>query len=280
MEVPNTIRIAARAILRNKVRSTLTMLGVIIGVASVITMIALGSGARASIDAQIEAQGVTLIYVSAGSHGGGGVRQGTGTTSKLTMDDAEAIAQQVPTVGLWTPVRSGPRPGRGREPELEHLGGRGKHRLRRPCATGSSRQAPTSRRAISSSPTRSASSAPRWPMTLFPEQDPVGQIVRVKNLPFRVVGVFARKGQGQWGQDQDDFILAPYTTIQRKLLGINFLHQISLTATRPEDRGAHRRRHHADCCASDTASRTRKMTTSTSGPWRRWPPRGSRWPKP
>jgi putative ABC transport system permease protein len=68
--------------------------------------------------------------------------------------------------------------------------------------------------------------------TLFPDQDPVGQIVRVRNLPFRVIGVFAPKGQGQWGQDQDDFVFAPYTTIQKKLLGITYIHQVSITATR------------------------------------------------
>src|SRR4029079_9442184 len=67
--------------------------------------------------------------------------------------------------------------------------------------------------------------------TLFPDQDPVGQVIRIKNLPFRVIGVLAPKGQGQWGQDQDDFIAAPYTTIQKKLLGITYLNQISIAAT-------------------------------------------------
>jgi len=233
MELPNTIRIAARAILRNKVRSSLTMLGVIIGVASVITMISLGAGARASIDAQIQAQGVTLIYVSAGSFGHGGVRQGTGTTSKLTMEDAEAMAQQVPTIGLWTPVV------RGRAQVVA-----GNQNWNTSVEGGNTDYVAVRNWVLTSG----ANFTPRDLLvadkvcilgatvaeTLFPDQDPVGQIVRVKNLPFRVVGVFAEKGQGQWGQDQDDFILAPYTTIQRKLLGITFLHQVSLTAKRPE----------------------------------------------
>jgi putative ABC transport system permease protein len=70
--------------------------------------------------------------------------------------------------------------------------------------------------------------------SLFPGEDPVGQIVRIKNLPFRVVGVLAEKGQGQWGQDQDDVIVAPYTTIQKKLLGVTYIHQVMVSATRPE----------------------------------------------
>ena len=94
MDFRETLRVAFKAIRRNKVRSTLTMLGVIIGVASVIAMIALGSGARASINEQIESQGTTLIYLSSGSwnRGGGGVRGGSGTTATLTMDDAVAGA--------------------------------------------------------------------------------------------------------------------------------------------------------------------------------------------
>src|SRR2546428_12337320 len=96
MEIGNTVRIATRAISRNKIRSVLTMLGVIIGVASVIAMIALGSGARASIDQQIQSQGTNVIFVSSGSFGrpgGGAVRGGAGTVTTLTLDDAKAIAE-------------------------------------------------------------------------------------------------------------------------------------------------------------------------------------------
>src|SRR5688572_835022 len=109
MEISNTIRIAARAIRRNKIRSMLTMLGVIIGVASVIAMIALGSGARASIDAQIQSQGTNVIYVSAGSfgRGPGAVRGGAGTNTSLTLEDARAIADEVPGVALVSPMVRG-----------------------------------------------------------------------------------------------------------------------------------------------------------------------------
>jgi len=104
MGIRETFRLALRAIRRNKVRSALTMLGVIIGVASVIAMIALGSGARAIIDEQIQSQGTTLIYLSSGSFGGPGrAHGGSGSITTLTMEDAEAIAREIPTVGLWTP---------------------------------------------------------------------------------------------------------------------------------------------------------------------------------
>ncbi len=104
MDLRETFRVALLAIRRNKVRSALTMLGVIIGVASVIAMIALGSGARAAIDEQIQSQGTTLIYLSSGSFGGPGrAAQGSGSTQNLTLDDAEAVAREVPTIARWTP---------------------------------------------------------------------------------------------------------------------------------------------------------------------------------
>src|SRR4026208_1178589 len=112
MEITNTVRIALKAILRNKVRASLTMLGVIIGVASVIAMIALGSGARAAIDEQIQSQGTALIYLSCGSFGGPGrAAQGSGTTQTLTEEDAEAVAREVPTIARLTPGVRGRAPG-------------------------------------------------------------------------------------------------------------------------------------------------------------------------
>ena len=108
MEVLNTLRIALNALRRNKVRSALTTLGVIIGVASVIAMIALSSGARASIDEQIQSTGTNVVYVSAGSWGRpGGVRGGAASVQTLTLEDAKALQDQVPTVAHLTPVVRG-----------------------------------------------------------------------------------------------------------------------------------------------------------------------------
>jgi putative ABC transport system permease protein len=231
MDFRETLRVALKAIRRNKVRSTLTMLGVIIGVASVIAMIALGSGARAAIDEQIESQGTSLIYLSSGSwnRGGGGVRGGSGTTATLTMEDAVAVSQ-LPGVSLWTPVV------RGRAQVVA-----GNQNWNTSVEGGNEDYVAVRSWVVADGAnftTREVLSADKVCLlgatvarTLFPDgESPVGQVIRIKNLPFRVVGVFAAKGQGQWGQDQDDFILGPFSTIQKKLLGITYLHQVSINA--------------------------------------------------
>jgi len=229
-----TFRLALRAIRRNKVRSALTMLGVIIGVASVIAMIALGSGARAIIDAQIQSQGTTLIYLSSGSHGGPGrAAQGSGTVQSLKIEDAEAIVREVPTIGRWTPGVSGraqviagnanwnTQVQGGNEDFLavrnwqlaegDNFTARDVLVAEKVCLLGAT-----------------------VAKTLFPDGDPVGQVIRIRNIPFRVLGVLAEKGQGQWGQDQDDFVVGPWTTIQKKLLGIDYIQQVSFTARTSE----------------------------------------------
>jgi putative ABC transport system permease protein len=231
MAIRDTLRIAFKAMRRNKVRSILTMLGVIIGVASVIAMIALGSGARAAIDEQIQSQGTTLIYVSSGSwnRGGGGVRGGSGTTTTLTMDDAVAVSQ-LPTVGKWTPVvRGRAQVVAGNQNWNTSVEGGNEEYVGVRNWVLSDGANFTARDILSSE--KVCLLGATVAKTLFPDQDPVGQVIRIKNLPFRVLGVFAPKGQGQWGQDQDDFIAAPYTTIQKKLLGITYLNQVSIAAT-------------------------------------------------
>ena len=234
MDFRETLRVALKAIRRNKVRSTLTMLGVIIGVASVIAMIALGSGARASINEQIESQGTTLIYLSSGSwnRGGGGVRGGSGTTATLTMDDAVAVSQ-MPGVAQWTPVvRGRAQVVAGNQNWNTSVEGGNEDYVAVRSWVLSAGANFTSREVLSAD--KVCLLGATVAKTLFPDGDPVGQVIRIKNLPFRVLGVFAPKGQGQWGQDQDDFIAAPYTTIQKKLLGITYLHQVSIAATRSE----------------------------------------------
>ena len=234
MDFRETLRVALKAIRRNKVRSTLTMLGVIIGVASVIAMIALGSGARASINEQIESQGTTLIYLSSGSwnRGGGGVRGGSGTTATLTMDDAVAVSQ-MPGVAQWTPVvRARTQVVAGNQNWNTSVEGGNEDYVAVRSWVLSAGANFTSREVLSAD--KVCLLGATVAKTLFPDGDPVGQVIRIKNLPFRVLGVFAPKGQGQWGQDQDDFIAAPYTTIQKKLLGITYLHQVSIAATRSE----------------------------------------------
>jgi putative ABC transport system permease protein len=233
-EILAVLRIAFRALARNKVRSALTALGVIIGVASVIAMIALSSGARAAIDAQIQSTGTNVVYVSAGSwNRPGGAHGGIGSVQTLTLDDAAAMRDQVPTVGKLTPVVRGRAQvvagNQNWNTSIE--GGNEDYLVVRnwPIASGAN---------ISPRDVLLADKVcllgETVAKTLFPGDDPVGQIVRVKNLPFRVIGVLSPKGQGQWGQDQDDIVIAPYTTIQKKLLGITWIHQVMISASRPD----------------------------------------------
>jgi putative ABC transport system permease protein len=231
MEISNTIRIAARAIRRNKIRSMLTMLGVIIGVASVIAMIALGSGARASIDQQIQSQGTNVVYVSSGSfgRGPGAVRGGAGSVTTLTLEDAQAIAGQVPTVQRMSPmVRGRVQVIAGNQNWNTSIEGGNEDYLEIrnwPLTSGANftpRDVLVAEKVLLLGATVVAN--------LYPDQDPVGQVIRVKNLPFRVVGVLAPKGQGQFGQDQDDLMVAPYTTVQKKVLGIPSIQQVLVSA--------------------------------------------------
>ena len=236
MKIRNVLRIALVAIRRNAVRSGLTMLGVIIGVASVIAMIALGSGARAAIDDQIQQQGTNVVYVSAGSFGRGPgmARGGAGSTTTLTLEDAQAIAREVPTIARVSPMARGRAQvvAGNQNWNTSVEGGTEDYIVIRnwPLASGADF---TARDVLVAE--KVALLGPTVAKTLFPDSDPVGQIIRVKNLPFRVVGVLTSKGQNQWGQDQDDIIIAPYTTVQKKLLGITFIQQIVLSATSSEN---------------------------------------------
>jgi putative ABC transport system permease protein len=231
LRLTNTLRLAVRAIRRNAVRSALTMLGVIIGVASVIAMIGLGSGARAAIDQQIQSQGTNVIYVSAGSfgRGPGTARGGAGSNTTLTMDDAQALQREVATIKQLSPmVRGRAQVVAGNMNWNTSIEGGTEDYLairNWPITSGANF---TARDVLVAD--KVALLGQTVATTLFPDQDPVGQVIRVKNLPFRVVGVLASKGQGQWGQDQDDVIVAPYTTVQKKLLGINYLNQVVLSS--------------------------------------------------
>jgi putative ABC transport system permease protein len=233
MDLLAILRIALTALRRNKVRSALTALGVIIGVASVIAMTALSAGARASIDEQMQAQGTNVVYVSAGSFGRGGVHSGSGGVQTLTLEDAQAILEQVPNVQRLTPVVRGRAQviAANQNWNTSMEGGNEDYVVIRnwPIASGAN---------ISPRDIQLADKVcllgDTVARTLFPGQDPVGQVIRIKSLPFKVVGVLAAKGQGQWGQDQDDIVIAPYTTLQKKLLGITYIHQMLVSSARPE----------------------------------------------
>jgi len=213
------------------------MLGIIIGVSAVIAMVSIGQGASASVQAQIESIGTNLLFVSAGAQNVGGVRSGTGDTgtNTLTVDDLQAIKREVPSVSMVTPsvnARSQLVAGNmnwntavtGVSEEYPEI-------RKWPVASGSfftDADVRTAARVIVIGQTLADS--------LFTGADPVGQDIRVMNLPFRVVGVMARKGQDPQGRDQDDVAFAPYTTVQKKILGrdrvqIAYVSAISQDAT-------------------------------------------------
>jgi putative ABC transport system permease protein len=214
------IRIAFRALARNKTRAALTMLGIIIGVSAVIIMVSIGQGAQASVQAQIESMGTNLLFVSAGAQNVGGVRSGTGDsgTNTLTVEDLDAIRREVPSVSMVSPLINA-------RAQLVAA-----NQNWSTSVQGVSEQFPEIRKwAVGSgdfftdSDVRTASRVIVVGQTvadnLFPGQDAVGQTVRVANMPFRIVGVMARRGQDPQGRDQDDTALAPYTSVQKKILG-------------------------------------------------------------
>jgi putative ABC transport system permease protein len=222
-------RIALKALGRNKMRTALTMLGMIIGVGAVITMVALGTGAQTSIDAQIQSAGTNMIMVNAGNFNQGGVRQGQGNASTLTPDDAAAIAQ-VPGVQYAAA---------GSNTRAQLIAGNQNWNT---TVQGTDVDLPL----IRSWPTQMGAFFTPQDVTaaakvavlgasvrdqLFgPGVDPTGQVIRVGNHPFTVSGVMAVKGQSSVGQDQDDVVFVPYTTVMKKMRGVTFIQQITVSA--------------------------------------------------
>ena len=230
MSLWNTLAIAVRALRRNGMRTALTALGMIIGVAAVIVMVAIGTGARTSIENQIKSAGTNIVNVVAGA-GFGPVRGGQGATTTLTAEDAEAIRRLVPGVRYMAP---------GLNSRTQVVSEHGNWNTQ---VQGTSGELPQIR---------------SWPMqfgTFFggPDvaraakvavlgsiardqlfgagADPTGATVRIKNQPFRVVGVLASKGQSAMpGQDQDDTVMVPYTTVQKRLQGVQHISSITISA--------------------------------------------------
>jgi putative ABC transport system permease protein len=213
--------IAFRALRVNKMRSLLTMLGIIIGIAAVIAMVAIGAGASKKISDQISSIGSNILLVISGSTTSGGLRAGAGSTPTLTLDDAKAIKAECPAVEAVGPtVRGSAQVVYGNQnwstlvlgitPELLSI-------REWPVVSG---------RNLSQSDVDGATKNCLIGRTvadnLFGDSDPVGKIVRVKKIPFIVVGVLDRKGQSPQGQDQDDTIFIPLPTAQRKVFGSQF----------------------------------------------------------
>jgi putative ABC transport system permease protein len=224
------IRVALRALARNKMRTILTMLGIIIGVGAVICTVAIGQGASAQVQQQIQALGDNIVMVFAGSVNTGGVRMGNGATKSLTADDAEAVLQHVPDVTAVSPiVGASVQAVFGNENWLTRANGTSADitEIRKwPVVEGSM---------FSTRDVDMAADVCVIGNTvaeqLFGDADPVGQVIRVQNLPFRVLGVLLAKGQNANGQDQDDMMIMPYTTVQKKISGISWIQLMMVSTT-------------------------------------------------
>jgi len=220
MNIGASIQIALRALRVNKLRSALTMLGIIIGVSAVIAMMAVGAGARERIAEQIRSIGSNVIIILSGSTTSGGIRIGSGSILTLTEDDATAIAREVPAVEAAAPtIRGTAQVVFGNQNWSTVIQGATPEYLvvrEWPVVSG---------RDIMPQDVDGAAKVVLLGQTvaanLFGDSDPLGEIIRIKKVPFTVVGVLAAKGQSAWGQDQDDIVVIPLSTAKRKVLGVS-----------------------------------------------------------
>lgn len=227
MRVGSTVTIAFRALRRNKLRSALTALGIIIGVAAVIAMVGIGSGAKAQVEAQIASLGENIILIFSGSTTASGIRTGWGGAGTLKIEDAEAIRREVPgVIAVSEEVVSTAQVAAGNQNWFTRIYGESADYfdLRQwPIADG----APFTAQDV-----RSANKVcviGRTTATqIFGSQDPIGQILRVKNVPFTVVGVLTPKGLSTQGVDQDDIVIMPYTSAMKRVIGGTTLRNINV----------------------------------------------------
>lgn len=234
MRPEKLIRIALRSIARTKMRSMLTMLGIIIGVSAVICMVAIGQGAQSRIEQSIQDLGVNMVVITPGTSSSGGVSRGAGSLNRLQVADAEKLTRESMLLSAVTPViMTGGRirggggnwraPVYGVDTTFEEIrdwqvvtgqwfAQADVRASRKVCLLGST-----------------------VANELFPDQDPIGQEIILRDVPFDIIGVLETKGQTASGDDQDDCVIAPYTTVQKRLAGRQFIAQILGSAWSPDD---------------------------------------------
>ena len=233
MDFWNTVRLAFRALARNKLRSSLTMLGIIIGVGAVIATVSIGQGAEYLVQQGIQSMGTNAVFISAGSSRPGGARLGSWAVKTLTIDDMNAILREVSLIREAAPAvisrvqvvyqnQNWNTTIQGTTPNFFGI-------RNWPVQAGS---------AFGNEEVDSAADVCVLGTTvagyLFGTESAVGKQIRIGNLPFRVVGVLESKGQSVMGDDQDDRIFAPYTTVQRKISGITWIQFINASAITQE----------------------------------------------
>jgi len=230
MNLKNLMKAAIRSLAKNKMRTFLTMLGIIIGVASVITMLAIGQGSRESIQAQISTLGTNVMMIFPSASTTGGVRMEAGTSQRMTLDDAKAVTERCPSILYLTPqVRTSGQLVAGSSnwrtsvygvyPEYFDI-----RNLK--IETGDR---------FSMNDDRSAAKVCLVGQTvvinLFGEgADAVGRFIRINKIPFKIVGIIEKKGQNAFGQDQDDMVIAPFSTVQKRMLTITYIQSMMASA--------------------------------------------------
>jgi putative ABC transport system permease protein len=231
MKLFNLIRIAIRALQRNKLRAFLTMLGIIIGVAAVIAMVAIGQGSKQSIQDQLSSMGSNMITIRPSSNQtvGGGARLDASGLQSLTLDDIKAIQKQATYITAVSPAVQAkgqaingalnwPTTIQGVSPEYLTI----RNWPLKDGITFTQEHVNTSDKVCLIGQTVVEN--------IFGSEDPVGKIIRFNKIPFKIIGVLGEKGENAFGQDQDDIILAPYTTVQKRILAIPYIQNIYASA--------------------------------------------------
>ncbi|MBP5307096.1 MAG: ABC transporter permease [Paludibacteraceae bacterium] len=234
MKLVNLLKIAVLALGNNKLRSFLTMLGIIIGVASVITMLAIGQGSKQSIQQQISEMGSNMIMIQPGADMRGGVRQDASSMQTLKLDDYDAIRNQVKAIAAISPLVSSSGQlinGNNNSPTtlqgvgLDYLEIRQYQMMEGEYFTEQDVRAAAKVCVVGKTIVDNLFSG---------GEDPVGKIIRFNSIPFRITGVLKSKGYNAMGRDQDDIVLAPYTTVMKRILSVTYLQQIVCSAVSEE----------------------------------------------
>jgi putative ABC transport system permease protein len=230
MKIFNLFKIAYKALLRNKTRALLTMLGIIIGIASVIAMVSIGKSSQLSINAQVSEMGTNLIMVSRAFQRQGGVNMGAGTVQSLKLSDVEAIQQKATYISMVSPVINASAQlvyGANNWPGSMQGGNTDLMEIRNyKLASGvffNEQDIKTSNKVCIVGKTVVEN--------LFTNgENPIGKTIRFGKIPFKIIGVLESKGQNSMGQDQDDVLMAPHTTVAKRILAITFVHMIMASA--------------------------------------------------
>src|SRR5499425_297289 len=226
MRVGSTINIALRALRRNKMRSVLTALGIIIGVAAVIAMVGIGNGAKAQVEAQIASLGENVILIFSGSTTSSGIRTGWGNAGTLKVEDADAIRREVPgVISVSEEVVSTTQVAAGNQNWFTRIYGESADYFdirQWPLADGVP---------FTAQDVRSANKVCVIGHTtatqIYGNENPIGQVLRIKEVPFMITGVLTPKGLSTQGVDQDDIVIMPYTSAMKRVIGGSNLRNIN-----------------------------------------------------